>query len=159
MQLKCDYTAKYWEKMKRLDQEIDMPLTGKEQEVLEQLELLLKLQEIRKARYRSFNTALRDQLINEFYPFLREMAERSGARVELNVDEEEMNARIYYACYGGIFLNDCDTFPGLSEVKKILAASDDVVISTETDGQIKIALNFSLYDREAVEKLLGKLPR
>ena len=143
MKLECDYTAKYLEEKKQIDQAVDTPLSEEEHKMLN---LMLELEEVRASQYtRSINTDRQDRLIHEFYPFLRELAKSNGARVELDVDEEKMTARVHYACYDAIFLND-GTFPGLSMVKEILAASNDITVSVEEDGLIRVALHFCLYD-------------
>lgn len=141
MKLEHDYTAKYLKEKEHVDEAINTPLTDIESE---RLRLINDLLEARLSQYTRTPDAVRQaQLVDKFYPFLRALAERNGAYVRLNIDEEEMTGQIKYSCYDFLMVSGNE----LRGVKKILAASNELIVGI-MDNLLEFTLSFSLFNAE-----------
>lgn len=141
-----DYTKFYQEDFPELDvAEKSEPLSGRDLKVRDQL---FKIAELIQSQYQCEKDAARwDEMENKIFPQLCEIAELQYGRVEMELDEKELVARVIYT--GKELLLNRDSFYNLAAWTAIVSKASEVCIMPQGD-MMQIFLIFSLYKKTKI---------
>lgn len=144
MKAECDFLSDYYQYKKIKEESRTNPPAGPSETDWQRFNLTVKLANAKRSQYEhTKNESKWNQLVNEYYPFLCDVAAVSSARVELEIDEDSMIGTIRYISPTDIIIDN--DWAELSVICKIMSSASTITIYTKGDF-LMVHFIFPLYD-------------